>query len=344
MTDRRQGIEHRQEGKTTPHEASASHDIESIFDDLITNSVRITSAYIDALCDLLISGKAQSVDIELQPGRASVCARAGDSRFVVNKPPIHVVRSVLNHLRSVAGIRENAYGKNINGLFADKANHTFKVVYSNDLVRSSQFLLICLDDIPGKQEAVSGNMLPYMPEKPEQPPHRTYPERQSVTDRLRTLDNLAGSPVSSYVRDLFPEIVELERAEAEGRTAWVSRVGEKAAAKEPEHPPLPEQAPTRWAEAKEPGDTPPVFIQRHYAPWLGKGLTRADVRHLDPQLSMALSNWQRKHELPEGFDKLLPTKSDHLRLTDQQRSSELIEAKRHAWRLDKRRSRTEQER
>ena len=69
--------------------------------------------------------------------------------------------------------------------------------------------------------------------------------------------------------------------------------------------PLPERAPALWAEAKEPGDTPPAFIQRHYEPWLGQGLTRAVVRRLDPQLYMALSNWLRKNDLPEGFD--LPT-------------------------------------
>lgn len=68
---------------------------------------------------------------------------------------------------------------------------------------------------------------------------------------------------------------------------------------------LPELAPVLWAEAKQPGDTPPDFIQRHYTPWLGKGLTVADLLRLDPKLHRALYNWKQRHPLPEGF--VLPT-------------------------------------
>lgn len=156
------------------------------------------------------------------------------------------------------------------------------------------------------------------------------------------LDDLAGSPVSSHVRDLFPEIAELERAEAEGRASWVNRVGEKGPAQEPERPPLPEKAPALWTEAKERGDTPPAFIRRHYAPWLGKGLTRANLRHLDPQLEMALRNWLRKNELPEGLN--LPTKSEQLAADARQLASpdspEATAVRRLAYRLDKERTRT----
>lgn len=138
---------------------------------------------------------------------------------------------------------------------------------------------------------------------------RTYideNEPSSVSERLTILDKYVGKPIADYVRELFPELAEIERAEKEGQSSQVSRaVEQKAPVQEPQPSPLPEKAPALWAEAKEPGDTPPAFIQRHYAPWLGQGLTRADVRHLDPQLYMALSNWLRKNELPEGFD--LPT-------------------------------------
>ncbi len=71
-------------------------------------------------------------------------------------------------------------------------------------------------------------------------------------------------------------------------------------------PPLPKKAPALWSKHKQPGDTPPAFIARHYGPWLGRGLTRPDVNRLDPQLYRALYNWlQRGNELPKGFQ--LPT-------------------------------------
>lgn len=68
---------------------------------------------------------------------------------------------------------------------------------------------------------------------------------------------------------------------------------------------LPNKAPAIWTEAKLSGDTPPAFIQRHYGPWLGKGLTRPDIKRLDGQLYVALSNWLRKNEMPHDLD--LPT-------------------------------------
>lgn len=88
--------------------------------------------------------------------------------------------------------------------------------------------------------------------------------------------------------------------------AWVERIEEERTASLQAPPPLPEKAPALWATDKQKGDTPVTFIQRHYAPWLGKGLSRPDIRQLDPQLYMALANWLRGNPLPEGFD--LPTK------------------------------------
>lgn len=94
---------------------------------------------------------------------------------------------------------------------------------------------------------------------------------------------------------------------------------------------LPEKAPALWAEAKQPGDTPPIFIQRHYAPWLGKGFTQADLRHLDPQCEMALRNWRRKNQDPEWFN--LPTKHESLaQRYSTPPSSDTVEGLRAAWR------------
>jgi hypothetical protein len=70
-----------------------------------------------------------------------------------------------------------------------------------------------------------------------------------------------------------------------------------------EHPQL-----KKWVEAKQPGDTAPEFIKRHYAPWLGKGLTTGDIYRLDRPLCRALENLERRSGLPEGFS--LPTKEE----------------------------------
>lgn len=95
--------------------------------------------------------------------------------------------------------------------------------------------------------------------------------------------------------------------------------------------------PPLWAEAKEPGDTPPDFIQRHYGPWLGKGFNQADLRQLDPQAEMAWRHWKRKNKPLQGFH--LPTKSEQL-AADTQLAADSPEAtatRRLAYRLDKQR-------
>lgn len=47
-----------------------------------------------------------------------------------------------------------------------------------------------------------------------------------------------------------------------------------------------------------------------YGPWLGQGLTRADIRKLDPKLSVAITNWLSRpgNEWPADVD--LPTKAE----------------------------------
>lgn len=75
--------------------------------------------------------------------------------------------------------------------------------------------------------------------------------------------------------------------------------------------PIPETAPARWADDKHPDDTPITFIQRHYGEWLNEGLTRPDIKRLDPRLYTALSNWLRNpaNELPDDFG--LKTLKEH---------------------------------
>lgn len=137
-------------------------------------------------------------------------------------------------------------------------------------------------------------------------------ERRSLAERLillRThLTEIENPAALALFEKLFPEI--------------------------PRRPPLPERAPALWRKPKEtdpdfdpsddreckhPGDTPPDFIRRHYGPWLGNGLTRADIRRLDPPLYMALANWLRHNELPTDLD--LPTlKEENDRWVERARS------------------------
>jgi hypothetical protein len=66
---------------------------------------------------------------------------------------------------------------------------------------------------------------------------------------------------------------------------------------------LPSEAPATWKADKLAGDTPPEFIKRVYAKWLGNGLTIADLRKLDPSLVRALAHHEKQGRLiPDGFD------------------------------------------
>lgn len=89
-------------------------------------------------------------------------------------------------------------------------------------------------------------------------------------------------------------------------STWQKRIaqerGENAA------PPLPEKAPALWKDDKQHGDTPVTFIKRHYEPWLGKGLSRPDIKRLDPSLYTSIANWLKRNTFPDDF--ALPTKSE----------------------------------
>lgn len=72
---------------------------------------------------------------------------------------------------------------------------------------------------------------------------------------------------------------------------------------------LPESAPEIYPGLRGP-ESPPKFVERVYAPWLGQGLTRAHIRKLDPKLAVAINNWLSRpgNEWPADVD--LPTKAE----------------------------------
>lgn len=50
------------------------------------------------------------------------------------------------------------------------------------------------------------------------------------------------------------------------------------------------------------------FIKSVYGPWLGKGMTQADLKQIDPKAWRALQNRMQKDDMPN--DLILPKKSD----------------------------------
>lgn len=111
----------------------------------------------------------------------------------------------------------------------------------------------------------------------------------SIADRLALLDQLIpamdGVATSDHVRRLFPEIAQREHARVIKRP--------------------PEKAPILWKDGRLEGEDPPTFIKRVYAEWVGHGLTKADIRHLDPRLYEHLYTWLKKNPMPADLE--LPT-------------------------------------
>lgn len=101
---------------------------------------------------------------------------------------------------------------------------------------------------------------------------------------------------------------------------------------------IPAKAPAVWKQSKQKGDTPPKFIIRHYRPWLrgdGTGLTRPDIKRLDPSLYTALANWLRKSENKLPDDCPVPTKTEALeQAPTQDEGFEPSEEMRSWWRAE----------
>ena len=70
----------------------------------------------------------------------------------------------------------------------------------------------------------------------------------------------------------------------------------------------PEQPPELFAKRTNRKENPADFIKRVYAPWLGKGLTRRDLFHLDRKLYYSFNVWRHEHGMPADLD--LPTRAE----------------------------------
>lgn len=69
---------------------------------------------------------------------------------------------------------------------------------------------------------------------------------------------------------------------------------------------IPSQAPEYYQKRKDRRERPHEFIRRVYSKWLGKGLARHHLLHLDKSLYHALCCWLTKNDIPDWLD--LPTK------------------------------------
>lgn len=133
----------------------------------------------------------------------------------------------------------------------------------------------------------------------DHPMRYNLPKREIMPSRLHILADITSI---LHAHGIDEEKSAMIAEQIMGRLVPESALPAPSAAR-----PIPTQAPALWAESKQTGDTPPGFIKRHYGPWLGQGLTRADVRRLDFSLYKALDNWLRnpKNQLPD--DCPLPT-------------------------------------
>lgn len=129
-------------------------------------------------------------------------------------------------------------------------------------------------------------------------------------DRLEIFSRKSGGAgVADFARRLFPELFAAR--DAEKSHADVSQTDVE----------LPTAPPCSWSTERLESESPPEFIMRVYGPWMGKGLTMADVRHLDEPLAQSLYHHIRKgHSMPEGFD--LPTKHEQRERMEAARGSD----------------------
>lgn len=137
---------------------------------------------------------------------------------------------------------------------------------------------------------------------------RTPPSEDSRTRKL--VDKfLSERAEDSSPRSRWPALAEAAKAlgaiEDEHRLTLIERIElrrtlaeqlvELAEMTAKSHEPLPVKAPELWSDREGRKENPIAFIRRVYFPWLFRGLTRGDLRQLDPPLYQALAVWMHRH-------------------------------------------------
>lgn len=129
------------------------------------------------------------------------------------------------------------------------------------------------------------------------------PYRQFIDDMLRQYAQRHGEqPWSAATIAAEKAIVAVENQHNLGpverlhlRQQLLDDMAEQLLAQCPIHDYKPKYAPELWAERKGRKENPPAFVRRVYARWLGRGISRGDLRTIDPPLYQALAVWIHRH-------------------------------------------------
>lgn len=117
-----------------------------------------------------------------------------------------------------------------------------------------------------------------------------------VVDNSDTGEDFAARAKSLI--ELFPELSEEDAMKAVDAVMKIADI----------KPPRLVRAPEMYADRPERRESIVEFLNRVYCPWLDGSMTRADLRKLDVQASVALVNYESKRKTSVPLDTLnLPT-------------------------------------
>jgi len=128
--------------------------------------------------------------------------------------------------------------------------------------------------------------------------------KRPISARLSELEHYAneyrGFGLATFALELFPELKDLAQKHSHSSSST---------------PPIPSEAPIKWKD-REPGETPPDFVRRAYAPWLEGGLSKRVLRSLDPTLVTELNKWVRDGNAMPADVKILTVSEENRQLLD----------------------------
>lgn len=132
-------------------------------------------------------------------------------------------------------------------------------------------------------------------------------DRKKRSDTLEQFEDCVRSALKDHGVDGLDHKALANNLIGKLEQAGLTLQSSSVAAKE-----LPTEAPEIYQGLRGP-ESPPEFVKRVYAPWLGQGLDRAHIKHLDSTLYQGIMNWSRKNEWPADVD--LPTRAEQTQRT-----------------------------
>jgi hypothetical protein len=120
-----------------------------------------------------------------------------------------------------------------------------------------------------------------------------------------------GRNLNDEAEDAFKSFADRSGLDLPGRIEILRALlaSHEARLPRPKVVPLPTTAPETWSKRDlNLRENPVQYTRRVYAPWFGHGLTRKDLKALDPELYRALSVWVSRH--PDDAITELPAQSE----------------------------------